>query len=542
MNSDQKDYSNLLKCDVCIVGTGIAGLALASKLSNSSIDTIVLESGDWSGDNGTNKLSLTKDVGLPYRTPKVGQNRGFGGTTELWGGQCTKLDPIDFEPRALFDDAGWPLLYSQLDTYYKQALKLFSLPESSLDHSTTNEFPLSGIPFDADTLRSTFSVFSPKRFLGRELKVEIKKAQNIRVVTNATVTELLEDKNGQGIEYAKYSSFSNQAGHIKAQYFILCCGPIEIPRLLLASKGKQSCGVGNQNDLVGRYLQDHLICSPAKIVTTDSRSLASHFELVHRGKHRWSQKLTLPEERKLKRGILNTSASVVFDYEGQELIEPLTRVYRALKSQKIRELNWSDLILLMKNPLGAIAYGGRNLGYTIPLLLQPKEIRLSCITEQAPNRTSRITLDEAKDGLGIPLPKINWKISDHERRTIECMVQTCSHEFKRLKLGEIHVEPWLADSGADFSSQVSPILHPTGTTRMGKCATEGVVDVDGSVFGAPNLFIASASVFPTSGHANPGLTIAALAIRLSDHLKSLFTNRRVGSDNPCENKHDAKSN
>ena len=120
----------------------------------------------------------------------------FGGTTELWGGQCTKLDPIDFEPRALFDDAGWPLLYSQLDTYYKQALKLFSLPESSLDHSTTNEFPLSGIPFDADTLRSTFSVFSPKRFLGRELKVEIKKAQNIRVVTNATVTELLEDKNG----------------------------------------------------------------------------------------------------------------------------------------------------------------------------------------------------------------------------------------------------------------------------------------------------------------------------------------------------------
>jgi choline dehydrogenase-like flavoprotein len=47
----------------------------------------------------------------------------------------------------------------------------------------------------------------------------------------------------------------------------------------------------------------------------------------------------------------------------------------------------------------------------------------------------------------------------------------------------------------------------------------GVVDPDCRVHGTTNLYIAGPSVFPTSGYANPVLTIMALAIRLADHLK-----------------------
>ena len=58
-----------------------------------------------------------------------------------------------------------------------------------------------------------------------------------------------------------------------------------------------------------------------------------------------------------------------------------------------------------------------------------------------------------------------------------------------------------------------------GTTRMHAEPSRGVVDANSRVHGVPNLYIAGSSVFPTSGHANPTLTIVALSLRLSDHLR-----------------------
>jgi choline dehydrogenase-like flavoprotein len=48
----------------------------------------------------------------------------------------------------------------------------------------------------------------------------------------------------------------------------------------------------------------------------------------------------------------------------------------------------------------------------------------------------------------------------------------------------------------------------------------GVVDEKCAVFGLPNVFVASSAVFPTSSHANPTLTIVAMAVRLAARLRS----------------------
>jgi len=59
-----------------------------------------------------------------------------------------------------------------------------------------------------------------------------------------------------------------------------------------------------------------------------------------------------------------------------------------------------------------------------------------------------------------------------------------------------------------------------GTTRMAADPGQGVVDAHCRVHGVGNLFIAGSSVFPTTGSANPTLTIVALALRLADHLRA----------------------
>ena len=59
-----------------------------------------------------------------------------------------------------------------------------------------------------------------------------------------------------------------------------------------------------------------------------------------------------------------------------------------------------------------------------------------------------------------------------------------------------------------------------GTTRMSMHPADGVVNEECRAHGVDNPYLAGCSVFPTGGHANPTLTIVALAIRLSDHLRA----------------------
>jgi choline dehydrogenase-like flavoprotein len=56
---------------------------------------------------------------------------------------------------------------------------------------------------------------------------------------------------------------------------------------------------------------------------------------------------------------------------------------------------------------------------------------------------------------------------------------------------------------------------------MADAEADGVVDRHCRVHGIGNLYLAGSSVFPTSGYANPTLTLIALAVRLADHLRAL---------------------
>ena len=140
--------------------------------------------------------------------------------------------------------------------------------------------------------------------------------------------------------------------------------------------------------------------------------------------------------------------------------------------------------------------------------------------EQAPNPDSRVTLSERRDRLGQPLPKVDWRLTELDQRTAEVMVRTVAEEFRRAGLGEVRAEPWLAEP--TWNEHMTDSFHQMGTTRLGNDPHSSVVDPDGQVHGVTGLFVTGASVFPAAGFANPTLMIAALAIRVGDHITRLL--------------------
>ena len=66
-----------------------------------------------------------------------------------------------------------------------------------------------------------------------------------------------------------------------------------------------------------------------------------------------------------------------------------------------------------------------------------------------------------------------------------------------------------------------------GTTRMSDDVRQGVTDSYGRVHGIANLYVAGSSLFPTSGWANPTLTIVALAIRQAEYIAGALNRREI---------------
>jgi choline dehydrogenase-like flavoprotein len=146
-------------------------------------------------------------------------------------------------------------------------------------------------------------------------------------------------------------------------------------------------------------------------------------------------------------------------------------------------------------------------------------ITIDTITEQVPDPESRIFLSDQTDALGVPIAKANWRVDQQARQSLVRLGQVLEAEFTRVGLPTPILEPWVTNSRPE-DSVIIDMAHTSGTTRMSDDPKAGVVNSDCQIHGVANLYIAGASVFPTSGHANPMLMILALAIRLADHIKT----------------------
>ena len=120
---------------------------------------------------------------------------------------------------------------------------------------------------------------------------------------------------------------------------------------------------------------------------------------------------------------------------------------------------------------------------------------------------------------------LRWGLAEIDKHSVRKLVEMVGTEFSRAGIGRVVPEPWLDDPSPAWPVESAASNHPLGgyhhmgTTRMSNGPATGVVDADCRVHGYDNLYVAGSSVFPTSGWANPTLTIVALCHRMGDHLR-----------------------
>ncbi len=120
----------------------------------------------------------------------------------------------------------------------------------------------------------------------------------------------------------------------------------------------------------------------------------------------------------------------------------------------------------------------------------------------------------------MPRARLDWRLTELDKRSIRTFYQLLGQEFGRSGIGRVQILDWLFGDDRTWPPFLSGGWHHMGTTRMHADPKQGVVDANCRVHGLGNLYVAGAAVYPTAGSANPTLTLVALSLRLSDHLKT----------------------
>ena len=514
-------HGAVLTSELCIVGSGPAGATIAMELAGLGLDVLVLESGGGEGEEPfAAELNRIESVGATREMDQAKvRNRILGGTSHTWSGRCTTLDAVDFAKRAWLPYSGWPIRPQDLAPALGRAAHYLGLTPLDYDDDLHATLGVSRAlnPEQPGELRSVFWQFS-RQPGGRDFvrfgpRLQELTADNLRLVTHATVTHIVTDAGGSHVQELEIKTADGAMHRVRSRLFVLCGGGIENARMLLASNRVDPQGVGNKRDLVGRFLMDH----PRGVLGTFAPEAAPHidphlFLLRHPSGARMQRGLSLSPEAQQREELLNCAAWVT-QHVADNDVWTLLRTARAGG-----ETPFALGKIALKHADHVLAGAWHKLVHRRPLPRRFHSLEVDVLLEQAPDPNSRVTLSNRSDALGVPLSRIDWKIGDKERRTAIHLGHAINEALHRAHLPVMRLVDWVRHRQPQNAVFRDP-AHPIGATRMAEREELGVVDRDGKVFGIDNLYIAGSSVFPTSGHANPTLMIVALAVRLADTLR-----------------------
>ncbi|MEH6679541.1 MAG: GMC family oxidoreductase [Sediminicola sp.] len=505
---------SLIEGDICIIGAGAAGISMALDWLDTPYKVILLEGGGFEYEDEIQDSYDGQVTGQKYYPLKSSRLHYFGGTTGHWGGMCSPMDPVDFTEREWVPHSGWPINRKDLDPYYIKAHKCLQLGPFNYDYGYwSKELPnLRSFPMDEEVMWNKMWQYSVARF-GKIYKDALITSKNIYLYTYAKATRLESTSQGEHITGVRITNLGGKTQLVKAKKVILACGAIQNARLLLVSNNNAPKGLGNGHDLVGRYFMEHLEVPSAEFWLTEPFPTDLYSWTF--GKTKASAELAFTEKTQKKYQILNGTASLVPLHIGRRQKPKLdTWVDENPKvAMKNMMQEWENAEnRAEKENKGAIS----------------RAYQLDTRIEQAPNHNSRVSLGKEKDAFGMLRADLHWELTPLDKRSIRKMYEIIALQMGISNVGRIRLLPFLRDEADDgFPDTVNGGWHHMGTTRMAEDPKMGVVDAHCRVHGIDNLYVAGSGCFATSGAPNPTLTLVALALRLSDHIKELMAKRSL---------------
>lgn len=509
------DGNGNLACDVCIAGAGAAGIALAVSLANRGRKVILLEAGGFDYTEADQDPYVGENIGRAYHEISTTRLRFLGGSTNHWGGMCSHLEPIDFKKRDWVPYSGWPIGFDDLKPWYAEAQPWLELGPFDYDRERISPKGTRYLPFDPERIRHKMWHYSrPPTSFGVEHRGKLEEASSLDVLLHANLVDIRLSGSGYEVSSFVIKSLEGKSAQVQAKHFVLALGGLENPRLLLNARAVQSKGVGNDRDLVGRFFMEHLNSDAGQVIS-DNDHWARSYDALFRDDRQYRAFLMASPKTQEEQKILGSAIGLGPLFQARERSVAYESLHR-LKMAWLRRRFPDDLGKHISN-LITDAVGLKD---ALEERFDPS-VYLYTEAEQAPNPNSRVTLGDRTDALGLRRLKLDWRLSEIDKRSIRDLAVLIGAEFGRLRKGRVGVPRWLLE---DKVSDDDPILggyHHMGTTRMADDPATGVVNTDCRVFSTDNLYIAGSSVFTTGGAANPTLTIVALALRLADHIDRL---------------------
>ena len=508
--------------DLCIIGAGAAGLALAAEFMKGPGRVLVVESGRREPDAYDEDLNQLECVGLRHDGWREGRVRSLGGTTRAWGGQLVPLRASELESRSWVPNSGWPLKLEELEPYYRRAERLLQVEGPPYDEAVWQRLSITPPAFDPHDLRIRFSQWAA---LGRRnfavlLRRDLEQSSNVSVLIDATAVSLHCTPGGERCETLEIRSRGGRSASVRAHQFAIACGAIETARLLLASRTSTGGSVANSSGLVGRFFQDHISYIAGQLHPKSRRVVQHVFDPRYIGATMYSLKLEPTDAAMQREGWLNAMGHIAFQIPDALGWMELRRILRSLQAGRLSVPSRDECIAMLRGSVELT-----RLVLTRYLARRRRSpaaggIRLLIDSEQAPSSDSRVLLDTRTDAMGVARARLDWRIGELERRTLTGFARRIAIEFERLGLGKVQLANDPDFDLRDTPSAARDIFHHMGTARMSAIPRTGVTGSDLRCHDVDNLFVAGAAVFPTGGIANPTFTALALSLRLADRLKA----------------------